>query len=386
MSPPKSLWLFRAPSKSHIVHIFNRLLSKFGLVGEAGVSVDEHRLKINLRKSIILIALAIVLMGIAAWLLTHENFYQMFAAIRGANGLLIASAIAIYYVSVAVWAARWQTALCSINCGTSFGIRYSIICAAIFLNNITPVARVGGDPFGRVYMLHKLENKSYSAGMASSIGEHALTPLVIISFLMAGLFLQFGGRSIQLSVILAVAWAVAALGTIFLPRLFFKKRIAAKVINSVIKRVLSWFRKRENAQAIMRGIETFYASSYATIDKLKKVLVIGSLTLLIGALEILRIYTIFLALGYHPQISMLLIAASLPTIVGLIPFLPGGLILVEGSFISIFALFGVPLNLALAATLIERGISFVLSTIVGAVVFSYLGVRMARKAKIQTGA
>jgi uncharacterized protein (TIRG00374 family) len=82
---------------------------------------------------------------------------------------------------------------------------------------------------------------------------------------------------------------------------------------------------------------------------------------------------------------MLLIAASLPTIAGLIPFLPGGLVIVEGSFISIFALFGVPLNLAMAATLIERGISFVLSTMVGAGVFSYLGVKMARKPKIRTG-
>mgnify|MGYP005621666791 CR=1 FL=1 len=105
----------------------------------------------------------------------------------------------------------------------------------------------------------------------------------------------------------------------------------------------------------------------------------GSLTLLIGALDVFRLYIIFLALGYHAELSMLFIAASLPIIVGLIPFLPGGLVLVEGSLISIFALFGVPLNLAMAATLIERGISFVLSTMVGAGVFSYLGVKMARK-------
>jgi uncharacterized protein (TIRG00374 family) len=378
--------LFRAPSKSQIIHIFTRLLSKLGISGEPGVSANGYSLRVNLRKSIVLIVLAIVLMGIAGWLLTHENFYQMLAAVRRADSLLIASAIAIYFISVAVWAARWQTALSSINCRTNFGIRYLIICATIFLNNITPMARVGGDPFGRVYMLHKLKNTSYSSGMASSIGEHALTPLVIVSFLMAGLFLRFGQGSIQLSVILAVAWALAALGTIFGPRLFFKKRIAAKIISSITSRILGWFGKRDSVQAIVTGIETFYSSSYATIDKLKKVLVIGSLTLVIGALEILRIYTIFLALGYdHPQISMLLIAASLPTIAGLIPFLPGGLVIVEGSFISIFALFGVPLNLAMAATLIERGISFVLSTMVGAGVFSYLGVKMARKPKIRTG-
>jgi uncharacterized protein (TIRG00374 family) len=345
--------------------------------------VNEYKPKINLRKSVVLVALAIVIMVVAGWLLAHEDFYQMFAAIGSANRLLIASAIAIYFLSVAVWATRWQTALSFINHRTSFSTRYLILCAAIFLNNITPVARVGGDPFGRVYMLHKLENTSYSSGMASSIGEHALTPLVVVSFLMAGLFLQFGKGSLQLSLILMTIWVLAALGAVFIPRLLLRKRIAVKGISSIISRVLGWFGKRGNVQEIIEGVEAFYSSSYTTIDKWKKVLLIGSLTLLIWALDVFRLYAIFLALGYHPPISVLLVASSLPTIVGIIPFLPGGLVLIEGSLISVLALLGVPLNLAMAATVIERGISFVLSTIVGAVVFSYLGVKMAAKPEVQ---
>jgi uncharacterized protein (TIRG00374 family) len=80
---------------------------------------------------------------------------------------------------------------------------------------------------------------------------------------------------------------------------------------------------------------------------------------------------------------MLLISSSFPVIVGLIPFLPGGLVLIEGSFVSVFASFSVPLNLGMAATLIERGISFVLISMVGAGAFSYLGVKMATKPAVQ---
>ena len=372
--------LVRDPSQSYAVHIFDRLLPRFGADCKFGVSMsNEYKPKINLRKSVVLVALAIVIMAVAGWLLAHEDFYQMFAAIRSANRLLIASAIAIYFLSVAVWATRWQTALSFINHRTSFGTRYLILCAAIFLNNITPVARVGGDPFGRVYMLHKLENTSYSSGMASLVGEFALTPLVVVSFLMAGLFLQFGKGSLQLSLILVAAWVLAALGTIFIPRLFFKKRIAVKGISRITNGVLGRFGKRMNVQAIAEGIEAFYSSTYTIMDKWQKVLLIGGWTLLTGALDIFRFYAIFLALGYHPTLSMLLVASSLPIIVGLIPLLPGGLVLVEGSLISILALFGVPLDVAMAATLIERGIMFVLSTMVGAGVFSYLGVKMAAK-------
>jgi len=351
--------------------------------GKFGVGVNEYRPKINLRKSVFLIVLPIVLMALAGWFLARENLYQILEVVRSANWSFIALAIAIYFLSVGIWAIRWRKALSFVNYRISFGTCYLIICATIFLNNITPIVRFGGDPLGRIHMLHRLENTSYSSGMASVIGEYALTPLVIVSFLMAGLLLRFGKGSLQLTLIIIAVWVLAALGTVFIPRLFFKKRIAAKGISSIISRVLGWFGKARNVQETAEGIESLYSSSYATIDKWKKLFLIGSLTLLTAALEAFRLYSVLLALGYYPTFSMLLVASSLPIIVGLIPFLPGGLVLVEGSLISIFTLFGVPLDLAIAATAIDRGISFVLSTIVGAGVFSYLGVKMAAKPEVQ---
>jgi len=345
--------------------------------------MDEYKPKINWRKTVGVMVLAVVLMGVAGWLLSRENFYEMLEAVRSADHPLIASAIGIYFLSVVIWAIRWQAALSYMNCRMGFGSRYLILCATIFLNNITPVARAGGDPFGRAYMMRRLGNISYSSGLASIIGEHALTPLVIVSFLMAGLILRFGEGSIELTVILAVVWALVALGAVFGPRFFFKRRIAFRGVSGITNRVLGWFGRRRNVREIATGIEAFYASTYATMDKWQHVLAIASLTLLIGALDAFRVYIIFLALGYQPTLGMLLVSSSLPVIVGLIPLLPGGLILIEGSFVSVFALFGVPLNLGLAATLIERGISFVLITIVGAIVFSYLGIRMAAKREVR---
>jgi uncharacterized protein (TIRG00374 family) len=349
--------------------------------------MDEYKPKIDLRKMALVMILAIVIMAVAGWLLARENFYRTFEAIRGANYLLVASAVAAYFISVAAWAGRWQTALSFINCRISFLSRYLILWATVFLNNITPGARVGGDPFGRIYMLHKLENTSYSSGMASLIGEFALTPLVVISCLMAGLFLQFGKGSLQLSLLFIAAWVLASLGTVFLPRLFFKKRIALKGITNIIGRVLGWFGKREDVQATVEGIEAVYSSTYTIIDKWQKVLLIGSWTLITSGLDVFRFYAIFLALGYHDfTFAALLGASSLPIIVGVIPLLPGGLVLVEGSLISILVLFGVPPDVAIAATVIDRAITFAMSTIVGAGVFSYLGVKMAAKPDFQNQA
>ena len=345
--------------------------------------MDEYKPKINLRRMVLMVILAIVIMAVAGWLLSRENFYQTFEAIRSANYLLVASAVAAYFISVAVWAGRWQTALSFIDCRIGFLSRYLILWATIFLNNITPGARVGGDPFGRIYMLRKLENTSYSSGMASLIGEFALTPLVVVSFLMAGLFLQFGKGSLQLGLLIIAAWVLASLGTVLIPRLFFKKRIALKGISNITNRVLGWFGKREDVQSTVEGIEAVYSSTYTIIDKWQKVLLIGGWTLITSGLDIFRFYAVFLALGYDPTFAALLGASSLPIIVGVIPLLPGGLVLVEGSLISILVLFGVPPDVAIAATVIDRAITFALSTIVGAGVFSYLGVKMAAKSAVQ---
>jgi uncharacterized protein (TIRG00374 family) len=341
--------------------------------------VEQYKPKINLRKSVIIATVVIVLMVLAAWLLARESFSQMFQALSHASGWLVVAAIAIYFLSVALWAFRWQTALSFIHYKVRFAVRYLILCATLFLNGITPGARIGGDPFGRLYMLHKLENTNYSSAMASLIGDRALTPFVIISFLMAGLLLQFGKGSTQLAAVLIAVWVLAAFAMVYFPRIFFKKKIAVKAISTIAGRILGRFGKRANVEGTIGQIETFYSDAYATLDNWKKVSLIGGLTLLLGALDIFRIYVVFLALGYHPQLSVLLIASALPTIVGLIPFLPGGLLIVEGSLISVLTALGVPLDLALAATVIERGISFVLSTMVGGVVFSYLGIRMAAK-------
>jgi len=311
----------------------------------------------------------------------------MFEVLRGTRYSFVGLAIGIYFFSVVIWTIRWHIALSSSVTNSirklreSFATLFMINCSGIFLNNITP-AHVGGDPFARVYLLRKLENVEYSSGMAASIGEHVFVPLFVVSFLMAGLFLQFGKDSLRLGYALIAVWALVMPGMVLLPRLFFKKRVGVNRISGIISHVLGWFQRRLNLEEIIKGVQIFYSSVYAMIDRREKGLWIGGLTLLIWALDICRLYIVFLALGYHPNLATLLFASSVPVIVGFIPFLPGGLLLVEGSLVSVLTFSGVPLALAMAATVIERGISYVLSSIVGAGMFSYLGFRIAVKPEI----
>ncbi len=328
-------------------------------------------------RAILVIAAVIVVMAIAARLLLRENIQALLVSLRGLDRELLALAIAAYFVSVFVWALRWRIALASLNRHISLGILSPIILSGIFLNNVTPIMRVGGDPFGRVYLLQRMAGTDYSSSMAASIGEHAFDPFFAVLLLTGGLFLQSLGASIPLAITVLVLGSIGTLLVGFGPRMLFKQKVGLANVKRLLGRISSWVWKNPDRQRMAQGVETFYSGVYTTIDTWRRGLQIGGLTAIMWGLDVLRFYVIFLCLGHAPSLQVLLLASSLPVLLGLIPFLPGGLVIVEGSLVAMFAAHGVPLEIAVAATMIERGISFVLSSVVGGAVFSYLGIKTA---------
>lgn len=316
----------------------------------------------------------------AVRLLLREDVADIFATLRASDRGVISLAVAIYFSSVFVWALRWRVALASLACRVRLRLLTAIVLSGIFLNNMTPIMRMGGDPFGRVYLLQKLANARYSAAMAASIGEHAYDPLFTVLLLTTGLFIHVRDASSPLGVLILIVGLATAVGVGVGPRIFFKQRIGLSGMGRALSRIGGWVWRRTDKQRIVQGVESFYAGIYTTIDTWQRGIQIGAFTAAIWAMDVLRFYVIFQGLGYRPDTGTLLLASSLPVLVGLIPFLPGGLVIVEGSLVAMFAARGVPLDVAVAVTMVERGISFVLSSIVGGLVFSYLGIRSAGSA------
>lgn len=344
--------------------------------------MNEYVPKINLRRSLLIIVLVLAIAVLAGRLLKPELFSQMFEAIRNANHLLIGLAIASFACAVVVWTIRWRIALRSVGDGTPeprFATLFWTIWSAIFLNNVTPFLRTGGDPFGRVYLVRKLGNVKYSTAIAATLGEHVFDPPIVVAFLLVGLFLQFGRGSFRLTMLLLVVGALVVSVMVISPRFILKKMIGVRLIGNIVTRIAGRFVKHANAQRIIEAVEGFYSNTFAVIGRPRDGLSIGGLTALMWALDLLRLYIILRALDGDPGIAVLLVASSLSTIMGLLSVLPGGLVAVEGSLISVFILFGVSPDIATAATLIERGISFGLSSIVGAGAFLYLGVKISEK-------
>jgi uncharacterized protein (TIRG00374 family) len=131
----------------------------------------------------------------------------------------------------------------------------------------------------------------------------------------------------------------------------------------------------------MDPIKRFYASIGIVLHDRKKAVIISAIALLLNLVSLMRIWIILFAFGQNVSLAAPLLAVTIPILAGGIPFLPGGLVLVEASMVGVFVACGIPLTIAVSATLVERSISYFLSTIVGAAATSYLGIKMWKTSK-----
>ena len=151
-----------------------------------------------------------------------------------------------------------------------------------------------------------------------------------------------------------------------------RNKFASKRVGGFVMRLIKRIRKGTKTRRITGGISRFYTDAQTIVSRRTIVVTVILFSVTLWTISVLRLFIIFQALGYTPSISMIILAATVPWIVGLLPLLPGGLGTVDAALVSVFLIFGAPLDLALSAALIERAISFVFSTIAGAGALSYL--------------
>lgn len=325
------------------------------------------------KRTLILVVAIVIFLSIIAF--AQQNLSEMIDALSGANYLLVAGAFGLYLTSVLFWAARWRISLSAV--GHNVGLRslYPVIFGSIFIDNVTPFAYAGGDPIARAYLLNKTQWVPYSSGFATIIAELMLDLPIFLSFLMLGLLMSFYAVSIWDMITVTGVWVLVITSLYALFSYVLSKRMAAEKMSGITTRFLRIFKRRVNKTKVSNDVENFYGGAHSIISRTTVASTVLCYSAIIWIFGMLRLFIIFQAFSYLPSLSMLMLAVTLPLIAGLLPFLPGGLGTVDVTMVSIFLLFGVPVNIAISVVLIERVINFVFGTVVGAFMLSYLGVK-----------
>jgi uncharacterized protein (TIRG00374 family) len=261
--------------------------------------------------------------------------------------------------------------------GRHRGIRFAEIMKAstlgLVVSFVTPMARVGGEPV-KIYMLRK--NDISTAVSTAIVAVDTFTEMFsyYIIVMVSMLFVLLTGvlpYAVVYPFLLILLISSALLATFL--AMCFNYSILCKVV-----RLAKWAASKMSYSMSRRLKEskTDYAWMFYDIFRLmmtnKLVLLkIFALSFFVKLLEFLRIYFIFLAFGYGISFSTILIAWSIILLVGMVPFLPGGLGLVEASGTYAYMLFGIAKPLAGAVMIIDRLLSYWLVIFIGMGMVSY---------------
>ncbi|GAB4313920.1 MAG: UPF0104 family protein [Methanobacteriaceae archaeon] len=283
-------------------------------------------------------------------------------------------------VIILIWALRWSLILNVVDKAPKFKTTLIMLMASLFGNNVTPGA-AGGEPL-RAYLLRELEGTPFEIGFASSTADRVFEffPFVIIS-LFAAIFILTWNISIITRLVVSVLIFITMIFFVILIYAGLNKDIAQRMIIRIARSIFPFiikFTKKPLEFIDIREKLIFYINRFSTgfMQALedKKVFLMGFfISFGMWGVDVLRIYVCFVALGSYPPIIPLVIIYTVAILISLLPILPGSWGIREATLVALFAVVGVPADVVLAASIIDRLASYFTVTFIGAVAALYYG-------------
>jgi glycosyltransferase 2 family protein len=302
-------------------------------------------------------------------------------AIEKADTWYILLAIILQFAIYGVWTERWSITTSSLGISVRKKDLLPMLLVGLSINNLTP-GRGGGEPV-RAYILSKYSKTPTENAFATVIADRGLDIfpflfLAIITIISAFFFLKLPGW-----MFITLIVALVLLIVIFVLSLYMSlnRKFANKVIKWFLKIIKRIFKKRHSKieQKLLDAVEGFQNSMWAMITD-RKVLMYGiPISFLIWGMEILRVYIVFFAFHVQAPLSMIAAVFVIATLIGMIPFIPGGLGAVDAIMIILYSSVGIPPSVSAAATIVERLISFWMTSILGLTILPYYGAEAVEK-------
>ena len=291
-------------------------------------------------------------------------------------------AVILQFVAYFLYTLRWH--IINKTANINLGIRklLPMVLVSLAVNNITPSGRGGGEPV-RAYLLAKEGNYKFEDTFATVIADRALDtfPFVILSILtIIAIILTF---SLDMALIVFLVLCVAGITALVILLLYIcvNQSFGVKLTKWIIKIARRFYKNYtlDTEKRIVEAVVSFQSRMNALMRDKDILYYALPLSFVIWIFEILRVYAVFLAFGARVSpivIGEVFIIASL---VGMIPLLPGGLGAVDGMMILFYSGAGITASISAAATVVERLISFWMTTFLGLLVLPFYGTSVLDK-------
>jgi len=331
-------------------------------------------------KTLIFLTVGLAIMGVMLYFI---GINKVIDAVKRADFYFILLAIVMQIFTYYLFALRWNIINKTANIKTRVKDLLPMVLVGMAINNITPSGRVGGEPV-KAYILSKETDNPYEETFATVIADRALDtfPFILLAVMsIVAIISSFSLPSIVL-VILIIAVLVITTAFVLLIYMSINKKAGKKITKWIVKLIRLFYKKiplEELEEKVVKAISGFQKTMNLMLHDKKILYYALPLSFLIWVTEILRVFLIFLAFEAPVDplfIGMVFIVASL---VGMIPLLPGGIGSIDGFMILLYSSAGISASISAAATVIERLISFGMTSTIGFLIMPRYGSSVREK-------
>ena len=332
------------------------------------------------KKVLIFLLFGLVIMAVMLYFIGIDEVIE---ALKLSNLWLVLLAIVIQIFTYFLYTWRWNIINKTANMDLEIKKSLPMVLVSLAVNNITPSGRGGGEPV-RAYLLAKEGHFKFEDTFATVIADRALDtfPFVILAILtIIGIILTFS-LDIKLIAFLVICVTLITAAVILLIYVCINEAFGVKLTSWIIKIVRRLYKKFNEGteQRIIEAVKVFQARMNALLRDRTILYHALPLSFVIWIFEILRVYVVFLAFGANVSPIIIGEVFILASFVGMIPLLPGGLGAVDGIMILFYATAGITASISAAATVVERLISFWMTTFVGLIFLTMFGTSVLDKA------
>ncbi|MGL6298248.1 MAG: UPF0104 family protein [Methanobacteriaceae archaeon] len=335
-------------------------------------------------KPFLLLGIGLAIMAVFIYFIGVDQIWE---SLKVANLIFIGLAIVVQVIVYFLFNLRWKIINNTLDIDMGFFKLLPMLMVGLAVNNITPSGRGGGEPV-RAYLLSKSAEEPFESSLATVVSDRALDafPFLILSVFTVAYVLMYFNLSPIITGVLIAAVLMVLIFFLLLIYASINKKFGDKVTRLISKiaknKFLVKLHKKDPElleKRIILAVGEFQLSMQEMIRHKHILFYALPLSFIIWGFEMLRVYLVFLAFGADVSVLLLAVAFVLSSLIGMLPLLPGGLGTVDGLMILIFSSAGISPSVSAAATVIERLISFWLTTIIGFIILPYYGSSVLEK-------
>lgn len=261
------------------------------------------------------------------------NIKELFVKISNFKYLLLALIMPIV-VTTALSANRWKSFLLMIGINESFFNLYKIILISVFCGMALPSAQ--GADFFRIYNIER-KHSDYRGIVGSTVFVERIFGLIC------------------LMCIATIAWVVCGSEVSFLPILILMLIVFLSVFFIINDCCYKFFMGVLNSTRFAPKIFEYIKKLYSSLHSFpfsKGVIWSVLLILLLQLSNIIVVYLLFDACGYHVDFVYHLCYQPIISVITMIPITFGGIGIREGGFVYLYSQLGVPVEILVAVSIL----------------------------------